>query len=107
MYTDPATPMIATPKERWAHRLIPFLLFAVTITVFLPALDNGFVNWDDDKNFLDNLHYRGLGPTELHWMWTNHLTGHYIPITWMSFGLDYLAWGVNPLGYHLTNLILH
>ena len=86
---------------------MPVLVFAVTLGVFLPAVDNGFVNWDDDKNLLDNPHYRGLGPAELHWMWTNHLTGHYIPITWMSFGFDYLAWGEEPFGYHLTNLILH
>jgi len=39
-------------------------------------------------------------------MWTTHL-GHYIPLTWMTFGLDYLLWGMNPLGYHLTNLLLH
>src|SRR2546426_2401883 len=39
-------------------------------------------------------------------MWTTHL-GHYIPLTWLTLGLDYLLWGMNPLGYHLTNLLLH
>src|SRR6266852_5911122 len=39
-------------------------------------------------------------------MWTTHL-GHYIPLTWMTLGLDYLLWGMNPVGYHLTNLLLH
>jgi Tfp pilus assembly protein PilF len=33
--------------------------------------------------------------------------GHYIPLTWMTFGLDYLLWGMQPRGYHLTNLVLH
>jgi tetratricopeptide (TPR) repeat protein len=33
--------------------------------------------------------------------------GHYIPLTWMTFGLDYLLWGMNPRGYHLTSLLLH
>src|SRR3989454_7922066 len=32
---------------------------------------------------------------------------HYIPLTWMTFGLDYLLWGMNPVGYHLTSLLLH
>jgi hypothetical protein len=27
----------------------------------LPALQNGFVNLDDDKNFLSNPDFRGLG----------------------------------------------
>src|SRR2546426_900231 len=39
-------------------------------------------------------------------MWTTH-GGHYIPLTWMTFGLDYLLWGMNPFGYHLTSLLLH
>src|SRR6059036_3300894 len=73
---------------------------------FLPTLQNQFVSWDDDKNFLENPHYRGLSWTHLHWMWTTHL-GHYIPLTWMTLGLDYLLWGMNPVGYHLTSLLLH
>src|SRR4051794_25744165 len=31
---------------------IPLVLVGVTILAFWPALDNGFVNWDDDKNLL-------------------------------------------------------
>src|SRR5207249_1788455 len=74
---------------------------------FLPTLQNQFVNWDDDENFLDNPHYRGLGWTQLRWMWTTFHLGHYIPLTWMTFGLDYRLWGMNPFGYHLTSLLLH
>src|SRR5881628_3807110 len=39
-------------------------------------------------------------------MWTTH-QGHYIPLTCMTLGLDYLLWGMNPFGYHLTSLLLH
>jgi tetratricopeptide (TPR) repeat protein len=82
------------------------LIVLVTSAAFLPALQNQFLRWDDHKNFLGNPHYRGLGWTHLRWMWTTHL-GHYIPLTWMTLGLDYVLWGMNPLGYHLTNLLLH
>src|SRR6266571_1160185 len=95
-----------TPAKGWGSWLVPALIAVVTFATFLPALHNQFVNWDDDKNFLENPHYRGLGWTQLTWMWTTHM-GHYIPLTWMTFGLDYLLWGMNPLGYHLTNLLLH
>src|SRR5438876_3987502 len=95
-----------TPAEGWGSWLVPALIALVTFAAFLPALHNQFVNWDDDKNFLENPHYRGLGWTQLTWMWTTHM-GHYIPLTWMTFGLDYLLWGMNPRGYHLTNLLLH
>src|SRR5437870_1038242 len=92
--------------ERCTSWLVPVLIALVTFTAFLPTLHNQFVNWDDSKNFLDNPHYRGLAWTHLRWMWTTHL-GHYIPLTWMTLGVDYLLWGLNPFGYHLTSLLLH
>src|SRR5437879_1824730 len=98
--------MVLTSAQRWVRWLAPLLIALVTFAAFLPALQNQFVDWDDQRNFLDNPHYRGLGWTQLYWMWTTHL-GHYIPLTWMTLGLDYLLWGMNPLGYHLTNLLLH
>src|SRR5437667_2366884 len=88
------------------HAVIPLVIAFSTFAAFLPTLQNQLVSWDDDKNFLENPHYRGLGWTHLRWMWTTHL-GHYIPLTWMTLGLDYLLWGMNPVGYHLTNLLLH
>jgi len=74
---------------------------------FLPVLRLGFLDWDDDRNFVQNLNYRGLGPTQLKWMFSTFQTGPYQPLSWMTLGLDYAIWGLNPLGYHLTNLILH
>ena len=41
---------------------------AVTFLVFSPALGDGWVDYDDDQNFLANPHYRGLGPRQLRWM---------------------------------------
>ena len=32
---------------------------------------------------------------------------YYRPVTALSFSLDYSIWKLNPLGYHLSNLILH
>ena len=88
-------------------KILPLLIAAATIVAFLPALRDGFVAWDDDKNFLANPHYRGLGITQLRWMWTTFHLGHYVPLSWMTLGLDYVLWGMNPAGYHLTNLLLH
>jgi len=90
-----------------ASWVIPLAIAAVTFVAFLPVLGNGFVSFDDDKNFLDNAHFRGLGPAQLHWMWTTFHMGHYVPLSWMTLGLDYTLWGMNPLGYHLTSLLLH
>ena len=92
---------------QWTPPLAPLCVALVTFIAFLPSLRNGFVNWDDDKNFLANPHYRGLGVEQLRWMWTTFHMGHYVPLTWMTLGLDYVLWGMNPQGYHLTSLLIH
>src|SRR6059036_1448516 len=99
-------PVSSALPQRRGFWLVPVLIALVTCAAFLPTLQNQFVNLDDNDNFLDNPHYRGLAWTHLRWMWTTHL-GHYIPLTWMTLGLDYLLWGMNPVGYHLTSLLLH
>jgi Tfp pilus assembly protein PilF len=88
-------------------RVIPWALAATALLVFSPALLNGFVEWDDHVNLTRNAGYRGLGWTQLRWMLTTIVMGHYIPVTWFTFGLDYMLWGMNPFGYHLTNNLLH
>ncbi len=84
---------------------IPLVL--IVIAAFIPALDNGFVNWDDDENFLDNPFYRGLGPAQIKWAWTTFWLGVYQPLAWLLFEAQYVFWKLDPHGYHLTSVILH
>ncbi len=87
--------------------LIPAIITVVTFLAFLPALHNEFVDWDDDRNLTNNPSYRGLGWTQLAWMFGGNQTNFYMPLTWLTYGVDYTLWGMNPSGYHLTSLILH
>ncbi|HEX7784703.1 MAG TPA: tetratricopeptide repeat protein, partial [Methylomirabilota bacterium] len=48
-----------------------------------------------------------LGWTNVRWMLTTTHMGHWIPLTWLTFSVDYVLWGMEPFGYHLTNLLLH
>jgi tetratricopeptide (TPR) repeat protein len=83
------------------------LLVAATALAFWPSLHNGFVLWDDVQNLIENKQYRGLGFTQIRWAFTNFENGHYMPLVWLSWSVDYLIWGTRPFGFHLTNLILH
>lgn len=89
------------------RRAIPIVVFLAAFLAFLPVLQNDFVDWDDDVLFLNNPDYRGLGIEQISWMFTHAKLGHYQPITWLTHGLDYCLWGMNPIGYHLSNLIYH
>src|SRR5262245_3730623 len=40
-------------------------------------------------------------------MFTTTLMGHYVPLTWLSFAVNFMLGGMDPLGYHLGNLLLH
>ena len=106
----------ATKEKPRGHRLhksgarnwlIPGLIALITLAAFAPALRNDFVEWDDYENLISNVNYRGLGWAQLSWMFTTFHMGPYQPLSWMSLGLDYLIWGMNPAGYHLTSLLLH
>jgi tetratricopeptide (TPR) repeat protein len=89
--------------SRW---IIPVLLPLVVVAVFPLALLGKF-QWDDYPLLVDNSAYRGVAWSNLRWMFSTNLMGHYMPVTWISYGLDYTVWGLDPFGYHLTNLALH
>jgi protein O-mannosyl-transferase len=108
---QPACEQAATIRDTGTSVLerlgLPLLVFLLTIVAFLPALQNGFVNWDDESYLVENLHYRGLGWKQIRWMFTTCHMSSCMPLTTMTYGLDYVLWGMNPLGYHLTSLLIH
>lgn len=79
---------------------------ALTGVVFLPCAAFPFLNWDDGVNVAANPHLTFSGPG-LWWMATGSALGHWHPLTWLTFAWDRAVWGANPLGYHLTNVLLH
>ena len=83
------------------------LVFAAAVITFWSGVTGEFLNWDDRDNVVNNVGVHGLGREQLRWMWSGVVLGHYIPLTWMSFGLNYRLGGLNPWGYHVLNFGLH
>src|SRR5712692_4798610 len=92
------------PGREWALALIPA---ALTLCVFLPLLGNGFVNWDDQANFLDNPHYRGFGWSNLRWMFTTAHRFPHIPFTFGTLVLHYSVCRLKPAGDQVSSALLH
>lgn len=94
-------------EVRNGTRWVVIGIVVVVCASFAPTLSNEFVNWDDDLVLTDNAAYRGLSWSHLRWMVTTTHAGHWQPLTWLSYALDHAAWGMDPRGYHLTNLAIH
>ena len=94
-------------KAAWTRWLIPPALAVVVALVFLPSVQNDFVNWDDDRNIVKNPRFGGFSGEQLRWMFTTFHMGHYQPLSWLSLNLDHHLWGMNAGGFHLTSMLLH
>ena len=79
----------------------------ITLFVYLPALQNDFVDWDDNDYVFENSHIRSLGMAFFRWAFFDFHSANWHPLTWLSHAIDYALWGLNPLGHHLTNIVLH
>lgn len=72
---------------------------------FLPVLGAGFVNWDDEALLVAETGYRA--PGALRWALASTAMGHWSPLAWFSFALDYRLGGLDPRVFHATSLTLH
>jgi Tfp pilus assembly protein PilF len=93
-------------KRRRRFYLAGFVSLAAFI-VYLSSLRNKFIVWDDDRYIFENSHIHALNPAFFRWAFFDFYAGNWHPLTWISHALDYAVWGLNPLGHHLTNIILH
>jgi tetratricopeptide (TPR) repeat protein len=90
------------------------LVGLVSVSVYIYAVEYDFV-WDDVALIAENAYIRSprlvgqyfrrdfgtLSHGSLSVRW------YYRPLLALSFFTDYQAWGTNPAGFHLTNILLH
>lgn len=87
--------------------LLAIPLAAIVVASFWAVTRNDFLNWDDEKNFVSNPHYWGLGWAQFRWAWTAFLLGVYQPVAWMLLEAQYSMFALAPWGYHATSVLLH
>ena len=81
------------------------LLVALTLAAYAPALQAGFI-WDDDSYVTANPTLQSLDGLRRIWLEPGAVPQYY-PLTFTSFWIEHHLWGLQPLGYHLTNVLLH
>jgi tetratricopeptide (TPR) repeat protein len=87
----------------------PVIIVVLILAVYGNTLHHGFV-WDDtdiivDHPLLGDLH--NIPKLFLSEDIADVPTGYYRPVTYLSFALERAVWGVNPIGYNITNLLLY
>jgi len=95
-----------------SHLIALGIILIITFFTFSPNLNNGFVNWDDDRNFLENEHISTLNDANF---WDNtkkifksDVIGGYNPLTVWTFLLEKKFYDFDQPGYwHLDNILLH
>ena len=95
--------MLSNGKTKAAAFLIAF----ITVLIYLPALQNDFVNWDDQYYIYENPNIQSFDFKSLKWMFTAFHASNWHPLTWLSHTADYAIWGLNPMGHHLTSILIH
>ena len=91
------------PSIKLNNKYIFAFIAGATLLIFSPSLKNGFV-WEDTLNLLEN---PGWWEFDIRRWFKSFVAGDYKPLVWASYSLDYLFWGLNPFGFHLSNLLFH
>jgi tetratricopeptide (TPR) repeat protein len=83
-------------------------LFALALAIHWPAVEGGFLVYDDDQRVVANaMVQRGFTRETLAWAFTSFHAGNWTPITWLSHMLDVRLFGLEPWGHHLASVLLH
>lgn len=95
-------------RHRTTVPLIGLLLFFGTVALYYPALQNGFVNYDDPAYVTSNLHVQqGLTSRSFVWAFTSTAEANWHPLTWISHMLDVQLFGLRPMGHHAQSIFWH
>lgn len=78
-----------------------------TFFIFITAKDNLFVALDDYAYVVNNPHIRVFNWDTIVWSFTSFYEGNWHPLTMISLACDRFIWGLEPFGFHLTNILLH
>jgi len=90
------------------NRVIGLLLILVTLVVFIPVKDHGFVEYDDNIYVTQNPRVNtGLRPENIAWAFASAHSANWHPVTWLSHQLDCTLFDLDPGWHHLTSLMIH
>jgi protein O-mannosyl-transferase len=82
-------------------------ILILTVIVYLPVFKAGFTNWDDQMYIYENRFIKQLSFEQIRKFFTGYFVGNYHPFTMLSIAMDFYFAKLNPIWYHIHNLLLH
>jgi len=104
---NPDNPKRTDDLSAYAVWCIALLVAAITAFVYLPSISNGWVNWDDPVDILENRRIHSFNASSIEWAFTNAHNGNWIPFNWLSHALVCHFYDLDPKIHHSVNLIFH
>jgi tetratricopeptide (TPR) repeat protein len=106
--SSPSALAESSPLKKPLYACALLLLLLLVCLVYLRALTNDFVRYDDQVYVTENVHVqRGLTWENVKWAFCTPTAPYWQPVTWLSHMLDCELFGLKAWGHHLTNLLLH
>lgn len=96
------------PASQTGKLILCLLLALATLALYDSVTHAPFLNYDDQVYVTDNPQVRaGLSRDSFVWAFRTPRALDWHPLTWLSFLVDKQLFGLNPTGYHTTNVFLH
>ena len=83
------------------------VILLLSIIVFSPTINNGFVTWDDDWYVYENPQITNLSASTIPTLFTEFYKGQYGPVSTLILGAQYHIGNNNPTFFHFGSLIFH
>lgn len=88
-------------------QLFFILLIIIVLVAFSPCLRFQFLHWDDYSHYVFNPCVYSLSWYNICNIFRQTVNDTYIPLTTLSFNLEYHLFGLSPFISHLINVLLH
>lgn len=104
---EPVAPVDKSSRSFTIY-ILAGVVAVITWLAFGPALQNSFINWDDNAYVFENPHLgKALSESIPYFFGPHYFIGNYIPVTMIAYALEFQVNGLDSDLFHTVNVLLH
>ena len=93
--------------QRTKSLLVALVLVSTIFAIYSHALHYDFIGLDDDELVVRNPDIKVFNPDRVWHLIKRHYITLYIPVTMLTYMVDYQIWHLTAFGFRFTNLVIH